>query len=116
MKTPINMSQIAAPTEDLKAYEIILPAGTYAAGTYTIPNGRTWDDFYLLILVGGRSGAAAGCSYFPDEMFSSTGWLASMFPDRAGTSWVQVDYDSATTYVITRNLQGAANMLIGYLK
>jgi hypothetical protein len=117
MKTPESMTQITVPTEDLLTYEVILPLGSYTSGTYTIPNGRTWDDFYLLIFTGGRTSSSAACGLFPDEMFTSAGWEAKFTPDRdASGNFAQLEYASATTFTVSRGGAGTANMLIGYLK
>jgi hypothetical protein len=116
MITPENMTQITLPTDDLLNYEIILPFGTYTSGSYTIPNGRTWSDFYLLVLIGGRHPQTMGCTFYPGELFRDSGWDHNLSPDGDGVSHVFVQYVNSTTFSMFRGGNGAAHMLIGYLK
>jgi hypothetical protein len=117
MITPESMTQITLPTGDLLDYEIILPLGTYTSGTYSIPNGRTWDDFFLLVFLGGRDTLTMGCTFYPDEMFSSAGWDTTLAPDFDGSRQVAVSYVNATSMSVSNTGGGgAAHMMIGYLK
>jgi hypothetical protein len=117
MKAPQNMTQkVYGPT--LRQYEIILPAGVYTSGTYTIPNGRTWNDFKIIIGTLGRGTGQSGTASTTllDGQFTSLNWNAEMNPDSDGQSWGNLRRASSTTFTITRASTGGANMLIGYLR
>jgi hypothetical protein len=116
MKLPQNMAQVVSDVESVRDYTIILPLGTYTSGTYTIPNGRTWDDFKIIIGVLGRTSSVMSSATLLDEQFTSTAWAAELNPDYDSVNSSSIEWASATTFSISRSGQGAIRMLLGYLK
>lgn len=115
MKLPQDMSQVASDIKSVRDYTIILPVGSYTSGTYTIPDGRTWDDFKMIVGVMGGSSSRVMAPTLLDEQISSTGWTAEMLP--WGSECAGVQWTSATTFTVSqRTGLGDVKMLIGYLK
>jgi hypothetical protein len=103
----------------IKDYVILLPAGIYTSGTYTIPNGYTWDDFEMIIGVLGRGTAqvATSSTTLLKEQISNSNWVAIMSPDSDGQDAASLQRTSANSITVTRaRSTGGVNMLIGYLK
>jgi hypothetical protein len=121
MRASIDVLQldIAPPITDLFT---ILPPGYYSSGTYTIPGGRTWADFSLLIPDGGMysDDTRGGGQIYPPELFLSGGWAYSLRGRRGyeADSFKRsaVTYVSATSFTITVTGTGRIYGLYGVLK
>lgn len=99
-------------------YFVILPEGEYTSGTYTIPGGYEWDDFKMLIGILGTTPDKMAAVWFPDEMFSSAGWLNYMTSPSDETNAATIRYFSATQFrtPTTGEAGAAVRMFVGYLK
>jgi hypothetical protein len=116
MKLPQNMTQVTFTGRSVSDYEVILPKGAYTSGTYAIPNGRTWNDFKLIIGVLGVSATARSSCTLLDEQITSTSWKTNMNPDGGGGSSSYIQRASASSFSVGRAGSGQISMLIGYLK
>jgi hypothetical protein len=117
MKAPELMLQAPAPVGPLN-YEIILPLGSYTSGTYSIPNGRTWDDFKIIAVVAKEEGNNILTSQFVEEQFNNAGWTHTL---GNGKQWVsggaaRVSHVSSTTFSVSRDGTSAVLFFYGYLK
>ena len=98
----------------------ILPFGTYTSGTYTIPNGLTWDDFDLIYIVGSNDDATAGrvgnTSALTKEAIAAnpTSWEALIQTSSGNTA--TVSYVSGTQFSVLRSTNDSIRQIYGYLK
>jgi hypothetical protein len=115
MLAPESMIQLPS-VATMYDYVVILPEGEYTSGIYTIPDGREWDDFGLLLAIMGRAADKMAGTWVPKEAFSSASWVKNISPDSDGTNWSRLSRFSSTRFSVTRAGTGVVRMLVGYLK
>ena len=126
MKIPEYMSY---PTNnlyhDLTQYEVILPNGSYTSGTYTIPSGRTWNDFLFVVAQTyhppGDSYEHSCTAFAPVEVFLdgdqviTSGQIKSTF-----AAVTVIEYVSDTSFSISTtgsiSTKVPVRLIVGYLK
>ena len=98
-------------------YDVILPAGNYISGTFTIPNGRTWDDYDLIVVVGASSttNKSLNTVFAPKEVLqlNPTDWELDISNDL--NSVARVTYLSPTQFTVSV-VTNRIRMIIGYRK
>jgi hypothetical protein len=115
MLAPDSMIQLPS-VAGMTDYVVILPEGEYSSGIYTIPDGREWDDFKMLVAVLGRNSTSMAAVWVPDEVFSSASWVKNISPDSDGTNLSRLSRFSSTQFSVTRAGAGTVRMLVGYLR
>jgi hypothetical protein len=116
MIAPESMMQIVFPDVDMRNYQIILPLGEYVSGTYTLPDNKTWDEYFLLMFISGRTANDMAVTVFPNELFSNAGWTVNPSPESDLYNYATFRHGSEKTFTVNRGGTGAAHMVIGYLK
>jgi hypothetical protein len=99
----------------MRDYQIILPDGVYTSGVYSIPNGKTWNDFKFLLAIMGRAADKMAGAWIPSEAFANESWQKNISPDDDRTSVSKIQRFSSTQFWITSSGNGAVRMLAGYL-
>jgi hypothetical protein len=99
-------------------YDDILPLGKYSSGSYSIPGGRSWSDYDLIIVVtSAGAGDYVGNSTVVTKEFISTlptSWEAFMVSS-SGES-CSVAASSLTGFSISRTGTDVVRQIIGYRK
>lgn len=79
----------------------LLPPGDYASGTFTIPNGKTWADYFEVIVlaksIAGGAGFGAATSIIDSMETGSTSWELRV-KTGSSTDYAQIAKASATTF------------------
>jgi hypothetical protein len=98
-------------------YVVILPQGEYTSGTYTIPGGRTWDDFALIIVSGvaASNQLAARNGVGVAGVIGDTGWVRPIDVGYFDAWHAAIAYNSASSLSV-QTFTGVVYMVYGYLK
>lgn len=99
-------------------YDVILAYGLYTSGTFSIPGGRTWDDYDIVKIMGVpdssyESGNSAEIT--AEGMTASlNSWELIVNTDFSQNS--QITATSATQFSVSRDNDDVLRMVIGYRK
>lgn len=100
-------------------YDVILAVGVYTSGTFTIPNGRTWDDYDIVIMDGAASAGldtyGSTGMIFKEEMADSlNAWLIRSKTESSDSAAILAI--SSTQFTVDRNGSDTVRFVAGYRK
>lgn len=116
MKVPQTLLQVDYVSPD--QYVVLLPLGVYQGGTYTLPGGRTWNDFSLIAVVTKDSSNVASSCQFVSEQFNDTAWVKYLgIHNQDSETGIAYIYNlSATQYAVGTTQNDRVLFFYGYLK
>ena len=101
-------------------YDVILAFGSYISGNYTIPSGRTWDDYDLITIGGdvtvGSTNAVTNSATITKEAQAAfpNAWVLSVQSDTG--QGVSIAPTSSTQFNVVAQGTDALRYVIGYRK
>ena len=106
----------AQATASKAEYITILPLGQYSDGTYTIPNGKKWSDFYRVGAYGGGDNQTFLIYSEVSKEIISLGWQNWSIHCAGYSTASDMTPQSETTFKVNRGGGHNIRQVIGYLK
>lgn len=101
-------------------YDVILAAGSYSSGSFSIPGGRNWGDYDQIIVVGNATatvlGVGGNVGIGTQELFAenTNAWTIRVSSD--STEYSEITAISATQFSVARAGNDTVKMVLGLRK